>query len=291
MKTRLIVALYLSGLAALLLAAQDPGSMASRVQRPASCGNGEVLTYNSTSQQYECQPAGGGGVPAGAILLIASGTCPSGFVEETTLDGKALLGTLNAHADIGTTGGADNVTPAGTNSAPTFTGSALGTHSHTFSGSALGTHSHGVGTYAHATPTFTGDASTAVLNHTHPVTDPGHTHLTQRYPTATGSNSGFTIDTSMSGTLADNTLPTKSNTTGITTNNPAGGVASYTPTGTVSNSAFSGSSSSDSAGTPAGTNSSDSAGTPAGTVSQPTFTGTQFDNRAAFVRVIFCRKT
>ena len=70
MKTRLIVALYLSGLAALLLArfglaAQDPGSMASRVQRPASCANGEVLTYNSTSQQYECQPAGGGGVPAG----------------------------------------------------------------------------------------------------------------------------------------------------------------------------------------------------------------------------------
>lgn len=36
-----------------------------------------------------------------------------------------------------------------------------------------------------------------------------HSHLTQRYPTATGSSSGFTIDTSMSGTLADNTLPTK----------------------------------------------------------------------------------
>ena len=48
------------------------------------------------------------------------------------------------------------------------------------------------------------------------VTDPGHTHLTQRYPTATGASSGFTIDTSMSGTLADNTLPTKASTTGIT---------------------------------------------------------------------------
>lgn len=70
-----------------------------------------------------------------------------------------------------------------------------------------------------------------VLNHTHPVTDPGHTHLTQRYPTATGASSGFTIDTSMSGTLADNTLPTKSNTTGITTTNPAGGVATGTSAG------------------------------------------------------------
>lgn len=66
---------------------------------------------------------------------------------------------------------------------------------------------------------------TAPLNHTHGVTDPGHTHLTQRYPTATGASSGFTIDTSMSGTLADNTLPTKAGTTGISTQNPAGGVA------------------------------------------------------------------
>lgn len=73
---------------------------------------------------------------------------------------------------------------------------------------------------------------TEVPNHTHPVnvTDPGHSHLTQRYPTATGSSSGFTIDTSMSGTIADNTLPVKLNTTGITatTSNPAGGVASGT---------------------------------------------------------------
>lgn len=55
--------------------------------------------------------------------------------------------------------------------------------------------------------------------HAHGVTDAGHTHLTQRYPTATGGSSGFTIDTSMSGTLADNTLPTKSATTGVTVNN------------------------------------------------------------------------
>ena len=86
------------------------------------------------------------------------------------------------------------------------------------------------------------DTITEVLNHTHPVTDSGHTHLTQRYPTATGASSGFTIDTSMSGTIADNTLPVKTATTGISINNPSGGVASI-------------------------------------------------DNRSAFTRVIFCRKT
>jgi hypothetical protein len=77
----------------------------------------------------------------------------------------------------------------------------------------------------------TGGAKTVTLtaaempSHTHAVTDPGHTHLTQRYPTATGASSGFTIDTSMSGTLADNTLPTKSATTGITLGNTGGGGA------------------------------------------------------------------
>lgn len=91
------------------------------------------------------------------------------------------------------------------------------------------------GAAASANPGATGGSSThthsdhtGIINHTHPITDPGHTHTTQRYPTATGSNSGFTIDTSMSGTLADNTLPVKSNTTGITVNNPAGGVSAYT---------------------------------------------------------------
>lgn len=59
--------------------------------------------------------------------------------------------------------------------------------------------------------------------HSHAVTDTGHVHLTQRYPTATGGSSGFTIDTSMSGTLADNTLPTKSATTGVSIQNTGGG--------------------------------------------------------------------
>lgn len=75
--------------------------------------------------------------------------------------------------------------------------------------------------------THTHAAHTGVINHTHPVTDPGHVHAQQRFPTATGGSTGFTVDTSMSGTqaAANNTA---SSTTGLTTNNPAGGVASLT---------------------------------------------------------------
>lgn len=95
------------------------------------------------------------------------------------------------------------------------------------------------GAAAGADPGATGGAAahvhadhTGVVNHTHAVnvTDPGHSHLTQRYPTATGGSSGFTIDTSMSGTLADNTLPVKTAMSGVTaaSDNPAGGLAALT---------------------------------------------------------------
>jgi hypothetical protein len=74
---------------------------------------------------------------------------------------------------------------------------------------------------------------TGVINHTHPITDSGHAHVTQYYPTTTGGSSGFTRDASMSGTPADNTLSTKSNVTGISVNNPAGGVSALTHSGTA----------------------------------------------------------
>lgn len=62
-------------------------------------------------------------------------------------------------------------------------------------------------------------------SHAHAVTDPGHAHATQRYPTATGASSGFTADTSMSGTPASNTLATASATTGISLGSTGGGAA------------------------------------------------------------------
>lgn len=68
-----------------------------------------------------------------------------------------------------------------------------------------------------ANPGATGGATT----HTHAAHTGviNHTHALQRFPTTTGGSSGFTADTSMSGTPTAVTL---------TTGNPSGGVASLT---------------------------------------------------------------
>lgn len=116
------------------------------------------------------------GLPSGLIVLILSGTCPTGFTQETALNGKFTLGTVAANADIGTTGGSDTIT--------------------------------------------------TVLNHTHPVTDPGHTHT---LPVGATDDTSAPFDRADAGTNASGanaTTASGSTTTGVTTSNPAGGVAS-----------------------------------------------------------------
>jgi hypothetical protein len=82
---------------------------------------------------------------------------------------------------------------------------------------------------------------TGVINHTHSVSvsDPGHFHDQMRLPTATGAVTGFTVDTSMSGTPATANA-TGSKTTGITasTANPAGGTSALTHAAGSSEPAF-----------------------------------------------------
>ena len=247
-------------------------------------------------------PVGAGesvAIGTGTIILIESGTCPTGFAEATALSGKVLVGTVDANSDVGTTGGADTITPAGTVAAPTFAGTAGTIPAETiswpagvptFAGSALGTHQHGVGALANAwpagVPTFAGTSSTVVVNHVHIYTSQTGT---------TGSVSSYehgAIDTSSTAAEAS-----------ISTNNPTGGAASYTPAGSIAwpagVPALSGSDAAVSAGTPAGTNAWPAgvptngtvSFTPAGTTSAPAFTGTSFDNRPAFVKVIFCKKS
>lgn len=171
--------------------------------------------------------------PVGSVYVSVVPTSPATLFGMGTWmafgAGRVLVGVDAADPDFDTveeTRGAKTVAAVGTNSAPTFTGDVLSPHSHSYS---------------------------QVITHTHSVSvnDPGHTHLTQRYPTATGGSTGFTIDVSMSGTLADNTLPTKAAVTGITasTTAPAGAVAT-------------------------GTTAVTGAGTPTGTVAAPAFTGT-----------------
>lgn len=176
-------------------------------------GAGVACTGNSCA--ITVPSASGGGVPAGAILLIDSGACPTGYTEVAALSGKFPLGTTNGAANVGTTGGADNVTPAGTNSVPAFTGAALATHQHEL-------------------PFQKVAGGTAVLR---------------------------MLASSVFGTGTSRAAESQS----------AAPSANTTSAAVLKDQAV-------------------SAGTPSGTVTAPTFTGTQFDNRPAFERVIFCKK-
>lgn len=88
-------------------------------QPPATCMAGDFFTRTGaspapcvcgTTNTWTCITAGGEGVPVGSILLIKAGTCPSGYAEETALDGKTIIGTLAANGNVGTTGGSDSIT-------------------------------------------------------------------------------------------------------------------------------------------------------------------------------------
>jgi hypothetical protein len=199
-------------------------------------------------------------VPAGAILFVDTGACPNGYTEVAGAAGRMILATTDAAANVGGTGGSDAITPAGTAD---------------FTGNALGTHLHATGTYAASA--HAGAAVADHASHTHTYTEvPNHVHLVEGFPTATGGSTGFTRDTSMSGTPAN---------TAQNTANPTGGVATGTtagPSATLTHSVTQ-----PSAHTLSGSSEAVSAGTPAGTVS---FTGTEFDNRSAFFRLIPCKK-
>lgn len=133
-------------------------------------------------------PAGGSEAwPVGSVFVSVVSTNPNTLLGYGTWSafgaGRTLVGLDSGQTEF------DTVEETG------------GAKTHTLTSAEMPSHTH------------TQDA------HNHGVTDAGHTHLTQRYPTATGGSSGFTIDTSMSGTLADNTLPTKIATTGVTVDN------------------------------------------------------------------------
>lgn len=220
--------------------------------------------------------AGGEAFPVGSVFISVVATDPATLLGYGTWSaigaGRVLVGINAADADFDTvkeTGGAKTVAAAGSNSAPTFTGSALGTHA------------HGAGTLvpsAHAGATVDDHAShthtySDIVNHTHPVVDPGHTHNFLPRSATTGAVSSIvtgTLDTSS--TISGSNQPhIQSATTGVTTSNPVGAGASGTtngPSATLSHTVGQANNH-----TMSGTSEAVSAGTPAGTVSAPTFTG------------------
>jgi hypothetical protein len=80
----------------------------------------------------------------------------------------------------------------------------------------------------HTGPSHTHDY-TQVVNHTHATDSQGaHVHAQQRFPTATGGSTGFTVDTSMSGTPAAANDTASGGAHTHTAQNPGGGVATGT---------------------------------------------------------------
>lgn len=124
------------------------------------CSSGQILKRGASG--WECAAEGGGGgggdLPANAIVLTLQSACPAGFTEETALAGRFLLGTTEAAADAGSTGGSDAITPAGTVASAT-TGISVASHSIANTGTSGGNRA------------FTNNAAAD-----HSVTDPGHTH-------------------------------------------------------------------------------------------------------------------
>ncbi len=100
---------------------------------PAKCTDSSQIYIRTGVGMYYCSAQDvwtlltvGHALPSGTVVAITTGTCPSGTSQVTALNGKTLFGTLAANGNVGTTGGSDTITPAGTNGTPTFTGSALG---------------------------------------------------------------------------------------------------------------------------------------------------------------------
>lgn len=209
---------------------------------PGTCIAGSTYVRTGASAGfYFCSATdtwtqvGGGsseGVPVGSILLIKSGTCPTGYTEDTDLNGRTVIGTLAANGNVGTTGGSDTLTPSGTIAwpagVPTHTGTAA-----SFTGNALGTHAHELPLHGGTTPRIT---------------------------------AGYGTGTSIAGTRAlTNTAQT-------------------TAQAVLLSQAIS-------AGTPSGTVTITNQGSVAWPAGVPTLSGAAGDNRSAFIRTIFCRKT
>jgi len=250
--------------------------------------NNAVCYADNKGGTKDCGAAPGG-VPSGMVAFITSGACPSGWTENDDLVGYNVLVTSTANADVGTHGGSNSYTPAGSVAAPTFTGSAGTVPAQTFTGSAgtvpAETFTGSAGTVP--AETFTGSQGTTSATS---AGTPAGTNGTVTVATTSGSfkgtsSGGFSqiggVGPGSSFTVPAETFTGSAMSTHTHTLTPAGtnGTVSFTPAGTNSTVSF----------TPAGTNSTASF-TPAGTNSAPAFTGTPATITPPYYKVIACQK-
>lgn len=248
--------------------------------------------------------------PVGSIFISAVITNPATMLGFGTWSafgaGKCLIGRDANDTDFDVaeeTGGAKTNTPAGSNSAPTFTGSALGTHTHGPGTIAVSSHS-GAAVADHAAHTHAVTSNVAVADHashTHTYTDvPNHTHPHNIQGGTTGATTGTNV-------MASTATGGSSRAMAVATSNPTGGVATGTTAGPNAALAHSVTNNAVTSGNPSATLShsvtqpSDhtlsgataavSAGTPAGTVSAPTFTGTPMSIVQPYIVVYMWKRT
>jgi len=183
-------------------------------------------------------PVGGTAFPPGGIILWSGllTAIPTGWNLCDGTNGTPDLRDrfiVGAHAgdNPGATGGSNTHTHNDhTVTQPTISGStAPGTaHTHT-------------ATWPVGVPAFNGTPFNAIINHTHPIVDPGHTHVQNSFaPRIINSGTAGTVGvqgaSAASNANASNAATTATNqtaSTGITTTNPVGGVATITPAGTI----------------------------------------------------------
>lgn len=270
-------------------------------------------------------------LPVGAIYLSVDDADPAVSLGYGTwvriANGRMLVAVDEGDVDFaasGSVGGQKTVTPSGTVSAPTFTGDALGSHSHAVgtiapsahSGSAVAahaSHTHGVGTLdaaaasagtpagTNSAPTFTG-AAMATHSHQLPLTGIGGT--TPRTTASFGTSGGTVAGVRSLTNAASTTAVARELTQAVTAGTPSGTVSAPTFTGTAMathDHALSGSTGNESASlahsvtqpsdhTMSGSSAAASAGTPAGSVSAPSFTGASHTNLPPYFAVFMFRR-
>jgi hypothetical protein len=225
-----------------------------------------------------------------SLIVISTVACPTGWTEVAAFDGLFLRGTLNGHSDVNGTGGVDTVTPAGTNGTVSFT--PAGTSTNTSGGTPSGTNGTaaftpaGTVAWPAGVPTFAG-VQMSTHSHELPFQINGNTFIRAISTTTFGTGTSRAAVQQSTG-VANVTSAAVALSSGVTAGTPAGTVAwpAGVPTfagsgGTVPAETFT--------GVALATHTHTFNGTP-GTVPAETFTGNSFDNRPAFIKVIFCRK-